>query len=195
MCLRRVLVNGLMCGSLLVPAAASADNYPVIAVPGKPGVPIIINGYDASWAVVNGDWGLYRPGAVPVSVIYPPPLLLIPRPYVRYVRPRRHPVVHHRARGCACRASTAADAYVPPAKRHYFPGGTTKPVLGRLEIESKRPPAPAQSFSRSWSTESMPLPESTDAPASIAVAPSVVERRKFHRPDRHHPAHRRPTPR
>jgi hypothetical protein len=27
-------------------------------IPGKPGVPVIINGVDASYAVVEGDWGL-----------------------------------------------------------------------------------------------------------------------------------------
>jgi hypothetical protein len=190
-----MLVTGLMCGSLLAPAAASADNYPVIAVPGKRGVPVIINGHDASWAVVNGDWGLYRPGAVPVTVIYPPPWFLAPRTYVHHVRPRRRATVHRKAQTCTCRPSVAAAAYVPPAKRHYFPGGTAKPVLGRLEIESKRPPMPAQSFSRSWSTESMPLPESTDAPPPTEVSPSIIERRKFRRTDRHHHPHRRPTPR
>ena len=29
-----------------------------IVIPGRPGVPIIINGVDASYAVVEGDWGL-----------------------------------------------------------------------------------------------------------------------------------------
>jgi hypothetical protein len=40
--------------------AASADSGPVIVIPGRPGVPIIINGIDASYAVVEGDWGLAR---------------------------------------------------------------------------------------------------------------------------------------
>lgn len=31
-----------------------------IVIPGKPGVPVIINGVDASYAVVEGDWGLER---------------------------------------------------------------------------------------------------------------------------------------
>jgi hypothetical protein len=38
--------------------AALADGAPVIVIPGRPGVPIIINGVDASYAVVEGDWGL-----------------------------------------------------------------------------------------------------------------------------------------
>src|ERR1700681_3489421 len=29
-----------------------------IVIPGRPGVPIIINGIDASYAVVEGEWGL-----------------------------------------------------------------------------------------------------------------------------------------
>ncbi len=39
-------------------AAASADSGPVLVIPGRPGVPVIINGVDASYAVVEGDWGL-----------------------------------------------------------------------------------------------------------------------------------------
>lgn len=38
--------------------AALADSGPVIVIPGRPGVPVIINGVDASYAVVEGDWGL-----------------------------------------------------------------------------------------------------------------------------------------
>ncbi|HEU0083867.1 MAG TPA: hypothetical protein VFQ87_13465 [Bradyrhizobium sp.] len=38
------------------PAAAN-DGFSIV-VPGRPGVPIIINGVDASWAVVESDWGL-----------------------------------------------------------------------------------------------------------------------------------------
>jgi hypothetical protein len=37
---------------------ALADTGPVIVIPGRPGVPIIINGIDASYAVVESDWGL-----------------------------------------------------------------------------------------------------------------------------------------
>lgn len=37
---------------------ALADGGPVIVIPGRAGVPIFINGIDASYAVVEGDWGL-----------------------------------------------------------------------------------------------------------------------------------------
>jgi hypothetical protein len=39
-------------------AAWAESNGPVIVIPGRPGVPVIINGVDASYAVVEGDWGL-----------------------------------------------------------------------------------------------------------------------------------------
>jgi len=38
--------------------AAAAETGPVIVIPGRAGVPIIIDGVDASYAVVEGDWGL-----------------------------------------------------------------------------------------------------------------------------------------
>lgn len=41
-----------------VPAVAG-DGFNIVR-PGRPGVPIIINGVDASYRVVEGDWGLQR---------------------------------------------------------------------------------------------------------------------------------------
>ena len=38
--------------------ALAGGNGPYIVIPGRPGVPIIINGVDASYSVVEGDWGL-----------------------------------------------------------------------------------------------------------------------------------------
>jgi len=53
---------------LLGPCAEAAD-APAIVIPGRAGVPVIINGGDASYCVVEGDWGLARPGHVPVTVV------------------------------------------------------------------------------------------------------------------------------
>ena len=39
--------------------AFAGDGFHIV-IPGRPGVPIIINGIDASYAVVEGDWGLSR---------------------------------------------------------------------------------------------------------------------------------------
>jgi hypothetical protein len=57
-------------------AAFAEGSGPVIVVPGRPGVPVMIDGVDVSGAVVYGDWGLSRPGGRiiidgPVSYVGP----------------------------------------------------------------------------------------------------------------------------
>jgi hypothetical protein len=37
--------------------AGAGEGFDIV-IPGRPGVPVIINGVDASYAVVEGDWGL-----------------------------------------------------------------------------------------------------------------------------------------
>jgi hypothetical protein len=41
-------------------SAAVAGGGFEIVIPGRAGVPVIINGVDASYSVVEGDWGLER---------------------------------------------------------------------------------------------------------------------------------------
>lgn len=60
-----------LCGSLLGVAPGHADHQPLFVVPGRADVPVIIDGYDASWAVLEGEWGLFRPGHAAPTVIYP----------------------------------------------------------------------------------------------------------------------------
>lgn len=55
--MRVALALAIVIGTAL---PAVADTSPVIVIPGRPGVPIIINGVDASYAVVESDWGLAR---------------------------------------------------------------------------------------------------------------------------------------
>jgi hypothetical protein len=46
----------------------------VIAIPSRPGIPIVIHGRDASYAIVEGDWGLARP-SIGITVIGSRPIL------------------------------------------------------------------------------------------------------------------------
>jgi hypothetical protein len=39
--------------------ALAGDGFEIV-IPGRPGVPVIINGIDASYAVIEGDWGLAK---------------------------------------------------------------------------------------------------------------------------------------
>jgi len=58
--------------------AAYAQREPQIVVPGKPGVPVYINGIDASWGIVEGEFGLDRPNQVAPTVIWRPGLIAVP---------------------------------------------------------------------------------------------------------------------
>jgi hypothetical protein len=48
--------------------ALAADSGPVIVIPGRPGVPIILDGIDASYTVVEGDWGFAKGAHVPRTI-------------------------------------------------------------------------------------------------------------------------------
>jgi hypothetical protein len=149
--------------------AVRADSGPVIVIPSRPGIPIVINGQDASYAVVEGDWGLARPGAVPVTVIGGTPVL--PNPvYTR--RNSYHP----------------RYGRPPPRGRNEI-----EPPPDR-EL-----PEPAENFSRSWSTSSDPTPVNDQGPSwpsveppydpSITVVPNINRKRPpgIYPPDRLHP--------
>jgi hypothetical protein len=122
---------------------ALADSGPVIVIPGRPGVPIIINGIDASYAVVEGDWGL--------------------------------------GKGVHVQPTVYGGRYIdgPPNVGHYYPSAGHSPGYGRLEIEppsNRKLPQAAESYYRSWSAQSAPLPAQSDVPVNpppIVVAPQI----------------------
>jgi hypothetical protein len=60
--LARVPILAGMFAVSLCGAPAFAGSGPVIVVPGRPGVPVMVDGVDVSGAVIYGDWGLARPG-------------------------------------------------------------------------------------------------------------------------------------
>jgi hypothetical protein len=56
----RHLFLAALCAAALA-APARAQTGPVIAIPGKIGVPVVMNGVIVDGAVIWGDWGLARP--------------------------------------------------------------------------------------------------------------------------------------
>lgn len=71
----------LVCAALLLAASccsALAQREPEIVIPGRPDVPVYINGVDASWGIVEGEFGLDRPNEATPTVIYRPYLFPIP---------------------------------------------------------------------------------------------------------------------
>ncbi len=51
----------------MISAALAGGGFEVV-IPGRPGVPIIINGVDASYAVVEGVWGLGKGNQVAPTI-------------------------------------------------------------------------------------------------------------------------------
>ncbi len=108
---------------------ALAQRVPAIVIPGKPGVPVLMNGVDVSGAVIDGDFGLDRPLAVTPTVIY--------RSFVIPLS--------------ADRPGNSAPGF--------FPKTGKRPGYGRLEIvpPPDRPlPPPAPTYYRDWSSQSAP---------------------------------------
>src|SRR5262245_3452650 len=143
------------------PAAtpARADTGPVLVIPSRPGVPVIINGWDASYAVVEGDWGLARPGHGVVTVLGGTPVM-------------PSPVYHPR------------NSYYPRHGRPPARGGfAIEPPTDR------QLPPPAEPSSRYWSTSSDVPPLVIDAPGpnpalplTDDVSPTIVDPKTFQQP-------------
>jgi hypothetical protein len=138
------LLVGLMAA---VPQVARADNEPVIVVPGRPGVPVMMYGVDVSGAVIEGEWGLNRPGVVAPTVIMP----YWPPPYEGIYGPAKpyFPTTGHK----------------PPYGRLEI-----KPPPNR------RLPRPAQRYFREWWSEPDSGPATSPVPFAppIVVAPRRV---------------------
>jgi len=126
-------------------ALAGADTEPVIVVPGRPGIPIIIDGQDVRGAVIEGEWGLAR-GHTGITIIPPRPLIS------PWWYPGRGPAGHR--------------SPVTPSGR-FFPGTGHPPPVGRKEVipPANRPlPPKAESYERSWKSESQQLPANLEPP-------------------------------
>ena len=122
----RALVLAVGCAMLAAASPVRGDTGSVVVVPSRPGIPVPINGRDASWSVVEGDIGLARPGHLtPVIIGGGRPL----PPRWSY-----HGQPYYPSYGVA-----------PQRGRHEIEPGPERMA-----------PEPAESFSRSWSTSSEP---------------------------------------
>ena len=138
--MRSVTALALLIGA--TPAAYAGEGFDRV-IPGRPGVPVIINGIDASYAVVEGNFGLGKGIHVEPTI---------------YGGRRVDPV---------------------PNVGHYYPTLGQTPGYGRSEIEppaNRSLPQPSESYHRSWSSQSAPLPPTSDVPGNpppIIIAPEI----------------------
>jgi hypothetical protein len=94
---------------------ALAQREPVIVIPGKPGVPVYINGIDASWGVVEGEFGLDRPGVVAPTVTYRPLVISVP-----YRVPGYYPATGRRPGYGRLEIVPPANRALPPPAPTYY---------------------------------------------------------------------------
>jgi len=94
---------------------AFAQRAPEIVIPGKPGVPVYIDGIDASWGVVEGEFGLDRPGMVTPTVIYRPLTVALPTRVPSY-----HPATGERPGYGRLEVVPPPDRALPPPAPTYF---------------------------------------------------------------------------
>lgn len=109
----------LLCAALflLVVTASSAlaQRAPVIVIPGRPDVPVYIHGIDASWGIVEGEFGLDRPNMATETVIwrpYPPTLV--------YPTPGYYPADGRRPRVGRLEILPPANRKLPPPAPTYY---------------------------------------------------------------------------
>jgi len=105
---------------------AFAQREPEIVIPGKPGVPVYINGIDASWSVVEGEFGLDRPGVMTPVVIYRPLLVYVPEGVVPSYFPRddQHPGYGR------LEVVPPADRALPPTAPSFFRSWSSRSASG-----------------------------------------------------------------
>ena len=142
----------------------------MFVVPSRPGIPIAINGCDASWSVVEGDIGLARPGHLtPVIVGGGRPL----PPRWSYHRHPYYPRYGSAPMRGRYEIDPGPDRPMPEPAESYLP--LLVDVFGTADVASARygeTPRPRQ---QSYQADSEQLPATIDDRA--AAVPAADRRR------------------
>src|SRR5580692_2499303 len=126
--LMRFVQAALLLAVMTSPALAQRE--PQIVIPGRADVPVIINGINASWGVVVGEFGLDRPGEMAPVVIYQP--LLVSTPY--YV-PSYFPKDGKKPGYGRLEINPPADRPLPPPAPTYYRSWTSQSGAGPVTVE------------------------------------------------------------
>jgi hypothetical protein len=156
--MRAVLVLAFLTGTTL--AAAASEGFEIV-IPGRAGVPIIINGVDVSYSVLEGDWGLAKGNKSPPAVYGG-----------RYVDPtpnvgHYYPSLGHAPGYGRLEIEPPANRKLPPQAESYYRSwsaqSTPQPV--QPEVPAYPPPvimAPQRGGDGMWQEFPNPPPDPTE---------------------------------
>lgn len=116
---------------------ALAQREPQIVIPGRRDVPVIINGVNASWGVVVGEFGLDRPGEMAPVVIYQPLLLSTP-----YYVPSYFPKDGKKPGYGRLEINPPPDRVLPPPAPTYYRSWSSQSAPGPVTIYPNYPMPP-----------------------------------------------------
>jgi hypothetical protein len=140
---RRTITSALLAGSL-VPAlfaaapAAAADSGPVIVVPGRAGVPVMMWGIDVTGAVIEGEFGLDKP-----AMVGSPTVIIRYWPHVLYQPASAwFPATGHRPRVGRLEVIPKPHRRLPPPAEQYYRDWMTRSDFGPATVPAPYVPPP-----------------------------------------------------
>jgi hypothetical protein len=133
--MRRSVAAALLLAVCASPAFAQRE--PQIVIPGRPDVPVIINGIDASWGIVEGEFGLDRPGAMAPVVIYRPLEVSVP-----YAAPGYYPRDNRKPGYGRLEIVPPPGAPKPPPAPSYFRSWSSQSAPGPVTDYAPYPTPP-----------------------------------------------------
>lgn len=80
----RIIGAITLAAACAVAGPGRAEHAPSIVMPNARGAPPIVDGFDATGAIIEGDWGLSRPGTGVVTIYTGPSLLYAAPPPAGY---------------------------------------------------------------------------------------------------------------
>ncbi len=84
----------VLCGCIFgsAPVLADSDSGTLVVIPGRPDVPVIVNpyGFDASYTIVEGDFGLGKPVQANAHIVVGPHVVPVPGPRRYYFPHAEH---------------------------------------------------------------------------------------------------------
>lgn len=153
MCARQLIASAVVVAALLAAPAARADREPYIVYPGRGGAPVMWFGQNITGAVIEGDWGLDRPGHGDITILPAGRRLL----WVPGVGRHYYPATGRAPRYGRDEREPPADRQLPQPAESYFrswgaqsmPSPATSPpeyeqppiiVAPQIDMNRRRPP-------------------------------------------------------